>query len=383
MLCYQLSNSYQNLKHWITNSGLIISNPDEEHYGGVYSYFDEDKKKYSFLYPEITGYSTSSLSFFYNNSKDDNLLKLAKANSIWIIEIFKKYDCIIQGISNDKKRQKFAYTFDAAICVKGLLDYYKISGSLEILDTAKSILNWIVPAINDDGTILPFKNIELDIFEENNDVWYKKRGNLHIKVSIPFTQMYEITKDESFLNIAKKLCDVYPKFLKKDGSLSMHENSDEINLHTQSYALEGLLFTYGTTNSEKYLECCRNCLDWCSNKIEDDGSINLWSNSKYSSKSIYPVAQVIRLMLLVDSIDKSHQYTQDVKKLIKFMNSLQATSNDSKINGGYYEEFYKSVFGWKKRKKLNSWGSMFAIQALFWYENAEKTVFENSISSLY
>ena len=378
-----MSNSYKNLKHWITDSGLIVSNPNDENYGGAYSYYDEGKKKYSFLYPEITGYSASTLSFLYNNSKDDGLLKLAKANSDWINKIFKKFDCIIQGISNEQKRQKFAYTFDAAICVKGLLDYYKISNSLEVLDTAKSILKWIIPAINDDGTILPFKNIESNIFEESSDVWYKKKGNLHIKVSIPFTQMYEITKDESFLNVAKKLCNVYPKFLNKDGSLSLHENDHVINLHTQSYALEGLLFTYSVTIIEKYLECCRNCLDWCLKKIEDDGSINLWFNSKHSSKSVYSIAQVIRLMILVDSIDKSKYYSDNVKKLIKFMNTLQATSVNSKINGGYYEEFYKSLFGWKKRKKLNSWGSMFAIQSLYWYENYEKINFEKTVLSLY
>ncbi len=30
-----------------------------------------------------------------------------------------------------------------------------------------------------------------------------------------------------------------------------------------------------------------------------------------------------------------------------------------------------------RRKKLNSWGSMFAIQALFWAENPEKLILKN------
>ena len=378
-----MSGSYEYLKHWITDSGLIVSNPSDENYGGVYSYYDEREKKYSFLYPEITGYSTSTLSFLYSTSKNDHLLELAKANYEWLNKIFKKFGCIIQGISNDQKRQKFAYTFDAAICAKGILDYYKIDNSNNVLDTAKSLLQWIIPAINDDGTVLPFKNIEADVFEESADVWYRKKGNLHIKISIPFIQMYELTKNESFLKIAKKLCDTYPKFLRKDGSLSLHESYNEVNLHTQSYALEGLLFSYASTGAEEYLDCCKNCLDWCSKKIEDDGSINLWFNSKYSSKSVYPIAQVIRLMILVDSIENSNNYTNDIEKLIKFMNSLQSTSTDPKIHGGYYEEFSKSMFGWKKRKKLNSWGSMFAIQALYWYENPEKIDFQKSIWSLY
>ena len=88
-------------------------------------------------------------------------------------------------------------------------------------------------------------------------------------------------------------------------------------------------------------------------------------------------------MLLVDSIDKTNQFSSTIKKLIIFMNSLQTQNPDKKIHGGYYEEFYKSLLGWKKRKKLNSWGSMFAIQSLYWYENIENLDFHKSIWSLY
>ena len=378
-----MSSNYENLKNWISNSELIVSTPNNENYGGVYSFYDESEKKYSFLYPEITGYSASTLSFLYEISPNSKLDELAKANTTWLIKIFQKFDSIVQGISPDKKRQKFAYTFDAAICAKGLLDYYKINNSSELLDTAKSLLTWLIPAINSDGTVLPYKNLESNNFEEDSDVWYRKKGNLHIKISIPFVQMYELTRDEFFLNVAKKLCNTYPKYVQKNGSLSMHENTDEINLHTLSYALEGLLFSYASTGSNQYLECCMNCLNWCSKQIDNDGSINLWFNSKHSSKSIYPIAQIVRLMLLVDSIDKTNHYSANVKKLIEFIYSLQAKNLDPKINGGFYEEFYKTIFGWKKRKKLNSWGSMFAIQALFWAENPEKIDFKKSIWSLY
>ena len=378
-----MSSNYENLKNWVSNSELIVSDPNNENYGGVYSFYDENEKKYSFLYPEITGYSASTLSFLHEISPNSKLDELAKANTTWLIKIFQKFDSIVQGISSDKKRQKFAYTFDAAICAKGLLDYYKINNSSELLDTAKSLLTWIVPAINNNGTVLPYKNLESNNFEEDSDVWYRKKGNLHIKISIPFVQMYELTRDVSFLNIAKKLCDTYPKYVQKNGSLSMHENTDEINLHTLSYALEGLLFSYASTGSKQYLECCVNCLNWCSKQIDNDGSINLWFNSKHSSKSIYPIAQIVRLMLLVDSIDKTNHYSENVKKLIEFMHSLQAINLDPKINGGFYEEFYKTIFGWKKRKKINSWGSMFAVQALFWYENLETIDFKKSICSLY
>ncbi len=61
---------------------------------------------------------------------------------------------------------------------------------------------------------MPYKNLESNSFEEDSDVWYRKKGNLHIKISIPFMQMYELTKDESFLNSWKKLCKPYSKYVK-------------------------------------------------------------------------------------------------------------------------------------------------------------------------
>ena len=44
-------------------------------------------------------------------------------------------------------------------------------------------------------------------------------------------------------------------------------------------------------------------------------------------------------------------------------------NTDKSINGGFYEEFGKSIFGWKKTLKVNSWASMFSMQALFWLDN--------------
>jgi len=379
-----LSTNYESVKNWIVNSGLIISDNQDSNFGAVYSYFDESKKTYSFLYPEITGYCASACSFLYTLEKNNDYLKLADASSKWLIKLFENYGAIVQGIEySNSKRKKLAYSFDTAICAKGLLDCYNITNDPIILEYTKKFINWMLESLEDDGTLMPFMEIENKKFSQSDDVWYKQKSCLHIKTAMPLLQLFSITKDSEFLQKAEQICDTYPKFQLENGSYSIHEGTNVINLHTQSYALEGLLFAYNFTKKKEYLKSVRKALDWCVSNIENDGSISLWFNFKDKSKAVYPIAQVIRLLILMDKILKEEKYKSYTDKLVQFMTSLQAQNSDHRINGGFYEEFYKSMFGWKKRLKLNSWGSLFALQALHWYDNYDKIDFENSILTLY
>ena len=379
-----MSTSYENVKNWILNSGLVISHPNNENYGAVHSFLDKKNEKFGFLYPEITGYAVSTFCFLYQLEKNDQYIKLAKASSNWIIGIFEKFGGIIHGLEDENNsRKQLAYSFDTAICTKGLLDCFKLTKDERFLDYAKKLVEWLKGAITIQGTILPYMELKSNEFRESDEVWYKKSGCLHIKTSIPFVQLHQITKDKSYLDSAIKICNTYSRFQNQDGSFSLHENVKTINLHTMSYALEGLLYIFSVTKNEEYLQSIEKALDWCANQIGDDGSIGLWFNSKYKSKAVYPIAQIIRLMILLDKFHNNDKYIKNVLKLHSFMISLQANDSNQKVNGGFYEEFYKSMFSWKKREKLNSWGSLFAIQALYWFENYGKITFDESISNLY
>ncbi len=379
-----MSTSYKNLKNWILNSGLVITEPNDENYGGVHSFYDQNKEKFGFLYPEITGYNLSALCFLHQVEQNELYMKMAKASANWIIEIFQKFGAIVQGIDDENEsRKQLAYSFDTAICAKGLLDCYNLTKDEKFLKISKDLVNWIKRSLKDDGKILPFFQLKTNEFGESNEVWYKKWGCLHIKTSIPFIQLYQINKDNSYLESANKICNTFSRFQNEDGSFSLNENNQTINLHTMSYALEGLLCTYSITKNQKYLQSVEKALDWCTNQIAEDGSISLWFNSKYKSKAMYPIAQIIRLMILMDKLHNSNKFLKNILKLRSFLTSLQVIDSNQRINGGFYEEYYKTIIGWKKRKKLNSWGSLFALQGLYWYDNFEKINFEESITNLY
>ena len=87
-------------------------------------------------------------------------------------------------------------------------------------------------------------------------------------------------------------------------------------------------------------------------------------------------------MILVEKIS-DEKYSSHIEKLYSYLLQLQSKDSSNISNGGFYEEFYKTLFGWKKRYKLNSWGSMFALQALYWKENSSQITFDNEAKLLF
>lgn len=378
-----LSANFEQVKNWLTSSGLYVSDEADANYGAVNSFFDEKANRFGFLYSEITGYYISTMCFLYDKEKNQDYVKKAQSSVDWLIKIYERYGGIIQGISQDDSKQNLVYSFDTAICAKGLLDYYKISQNEKYLEYSLKMIDTISNAIEQDGTIRPFKKTGGQNFEESSEVWYKQKGCLHIKNAMTFAQLYETTKEEKYLQTAKKICDSYAQYQNKDGSISLHKNGKTINLHALCYALEGLLYCYHKTKDERYLKCCIDAVDWCATKIQGDGSIELWFNSKHRSKASYPVAQLIRIMILLDILQKNTKYKKHANALHSFLVSMQSKSEDVRRRGAFYEETYKSVLGWKKREKLNSWASMFALQALYWHENYDSVDFGKEIGLLY
>ena len=380
-----LPSSFQMVKNWLISSGINLAESSDKNNGAVHSFYDSKQNEYSFLYPEITGYFLSSLRFLYDVENNSDYLILAKNSGNWLCNLYEQNGGIIQGVMPGKSQIYDVYSFDTAICAKGLQDCFIITGEKKYLDYSTKMLDWIKKdVLNDNGTLKPLMNLESKKFEESNSAWYKKYGCYHIKTSIPFFQQYDISKNSEDLVVAKKICKNFEKFQKSNGSILLHQNENTIHLHSLCYALEGLIVAYGITGEKSYLLNCKKTLEWCSSQLEKDGSVNLWFNANYQkSKTSYHIAQLIRLMILVDKAENTSAFKKSIDDLHSFLLTLQSKDQGTKVNGGFYEEYYKGILGWKIRQRLSSWGSLFALQELYWYENYDKITFDDSITNLY
>jgi uncharacterized protein YyaL (SSP411 family) len=370
---------YEKVKNWLVSSGLCILDKNNLNVGAVHSYFDTKNNEYSFLYPEITGYYLSTLKFLYFKEKSEKYIEIAKLCGSWLMNVHQKYGGIVMGVGSESRMTDQIFSFDTSICAKGFLDLYEITGNEIYKEFAKKLIDWLVTkCVEEDGIVKPVMNRNTQEFMETS-MWYGKKSCFGIKLVMPLLQ-YD---DSQISKIAVKIADTYKKFQNPGGEFILHPGSNSVNLHSHSYTLEGLIYAYAHLKDSNYLDSCKKGLDWVVDNMNEDGSVFLWTNFNYKSKAAYPIAQLIRIMVLVDSIDRSTKYLTPAKKLTDFLLTLQAQEEDPKMNGGFYEEFHKSVFGWKKQHRINSWTSMFALQALDWIENHDKISFDVSVSHLY
>jgi len=370
---------YERVKNWLISSGLCVQDKSDPNVGAVHSFYDTKKNEFGFLYPEITGYYLSTMKFLYNQEESDKYLEIAKLCGKWLSSIYDRYGGIVMGVGSEQRMLDQIFSFDTSICAKGFLDLYEISGDEQCKQYAKKMLDWLVSkCVEEDGTVKPVMNRKSQQFMET-PMWYAQKGCFGIKLVMPFLQ-YEEPK---FKEIAIKIVNTFTKFQNQDGSFALHLGSKSVNLHSHCYAMEGLVYAYSVLKDPKYLESCKRGLDWVVKNTNEDGSIFLWTNFNYKSKAAYPIAQLIRLMTLVDRGENKPRYKEAAGHLTDFLLTLQATEENPKMNGGFYEEFYKSVLGWKKQSRINSWTSMFALQAINWIENYNTASFENSIKYLY
>lgn len=378
-------DSFVRLKRWLLDSGLAVTNAADNNKGGVYSHYDVGVREYGFLYPEITGYYVSALGFLNCTSPDLSIVSRAKTSADWLSGIYAQYGGIPQGIYEKKRAQNLWYTFDTGVCAQGLLDCHLMTGEQKYMETAETLLGWIAEeALTSDGTIKPVYDVDSGRFVRDDNLWYKQKCCLHIKAAIPFCTLYGIKNDPALLETIHRICGALEKFRLKDGSVAIHQNSGVIHMHTMCYAAEGLLRAFAATGNVGYLEDVCKSLDWVVQRISGDGSTHLWFNSRYrQSKTSYHVAQLVRLMILADRATGDTKYYAHARTLAGFLLTLQAESTDARADGGFYEERRKTLIGWRRSDKINSWGSMFALQALHWLECYDSIDFADTVEMLY
>lgn len=371
-------NSIDLVKKWLIDSGIQNIGTVKETNGGFNGYFDIKKKDYPFVYSEITGYGITTLLYMWEMEKKKALIDKAKLAVDWLMTNaydkcggFKtRYFRLENGIYSFQN--SIVHTFDAGIILYSIVSLFNDTKEQKYLDIAKNVANFLLNGQKKDGLFNAMYDAENEKYVDTNDKWSTQSGSYHAKLALGMIELFNVTKNNSYMNSVKKMCDSALKFQKNDGRFSTFGTSGGTHLHPHSYSAEGLLFAGIKLNEKKYIKSAVRACEWALNNQLDNGGIPfLFSNEgkfvQYERTDI--LSQVMRLGCMLISLGElDRKYADNLLRLRERLIQFQLT-NEKGINekGGFLFGF---DFDGTKKDHVNSWCSMFAYQALQMYEKS-------------
>jgi len=344
---------------WLLSSGI------QSKAGGFHSWYDLEKKDHSYLYSEITGYGITALLFLSELLKDKKIIKKAEKAAEWI-ERIAIHPCggVRTRLYKEDSRADAAYSFsgarifsfDTGMVLYGLISLYKVTNKKRHLDIATKLGDFIIDKMqNSDGSLSPIYDANIEELIEPCDKWSSQSGAFGAKVSMGITDLYRVTKKEKYKEASLKLCNHAISLQDKSGRFITDRLSGSTHVHPHSYAAEGLWYTGTCLDEDKFIRSARGATEWIFNHLASSGINELYSPIENSFNDFMRtdiLAQSMRLGIIFSIKEK-------IEKLKDLLMGYQYTS------GGQRGGFLYSV----DDKHLNSWCSMFALQALALYKN--------------
>jgi len=358
---------------WILHSGIQNISEDKKKHGGFNSWFDLDKKNYKYIYSEITGYGKTTLSFLYDRTGDSLFLERAVLAGEWLLDnAFHELGGVRTRyyLDDDKEAADYSfesgqlYTFDSGMALFGLLSLYKFSKDKRFLDGAIKIGKFLVDKCQKpDGSLFAYYDSARGLVSEYKK-WSTQSGSFHAKTAMGLSLLYEMSGDIKYLKSAESLCDAALKFQEKDGRFVTFFEGGGTHLHPHLYSCEGLLFVGRKLNNEKYISAAVSGIIWALSNVKDGGILNyLFMGGSFN---LYERTDALSQLLRLSSfcLQKGligDDYQEKIKSLASRLLNFQ-----EKESGGFYYGFHDNG---EKLNHINSWCTMFALQALCYYDD--------------
>jgi len=373
-----MNNSILLTKKWLLSSGIQNIGKEQKANGGFNSWYDVDKKNYCYIYSEITGYGISTLLFLDKYLKDNLFLHRAEAAADWIINIAmhksggvktRYYLYKAEGQEKYSFDSEILYTFDTGMVLNGMVNLFKVVKDKKYLDACVNMADFLMDKmLKDDNSFYAYLDTKQDSLVDVEDKWSTQSGSYHAKLAIGFVDLYYAANDEKYKEVAIKICEHALAFQTEEGRFVTSRDTGNTHIHPHCYSAEGLFYTGVKFGVSKYVESAKKAILWVlDNQLESGGVSPLYvkSENKFvENERTDTLAQVLRLgSLLIKYGFLDIKYIDALEKLKNRL--LQFQEKDGLQAGGFKYGFEENG---KKLDHLNSWCTMFVIQALLLYD---------------
>lgn len=362
---------------WLLESGIQNTDENSNVYGSFNAWYDANEKLFSFAYSEITGYGISTLSYLNKLKRNGLLAERSKIAADWLVDkAYSANDAFFCRFENGKFMDRFC-TFDAGMCLKGLTSLYSATKDGKYLRISMKIADWMADKMQKkDGSFYTRYFKEKNQFEENGNKWSKQPGSFLAKASIGLLSLHKISGDEKYKEVARKICDFALKLQQEDGRFVTDNKDKSTFVHAHCYTVEGLMAAGAMLDEKKYVKSAVNALNWIiRHQMPSGGFPAYYTDNKFVNVESPDISsQIIRLYLLMKNfraIDGTSLDGMNLESGIKRIFDFQCMDNEKQAYGGFMSGkawFYPEN---KNAKHVNSWVTMFIVQAVNMYLNKE------------
>jgi len=363
--------------NWLANSHIRHANNHAVSRGGLNDGYDWIQHRYSFIYSEITGYGVSIFVNAYRWTGDASYLTLAREAAEFIIQIMSHVNqkehigAVPKGYSLARYEPLHQYfSFDAAMCLQGLLDLNALQPSPDLAQAAYSIGNWLISKMQrKDGAFFSLYDAAADESEHLGLNFFDDFGCLHTKHAIGLLKLYRQNRDSRFLDAAQRVCTWALTLQDSDGAIRATERQPEVVSHAYCYALEGLLYAHADLGEERFLQAVIRAGYWLKRCQGQDGAIQIgyerrwWRPDRKIRKWLKPgrvsdaTSQAIRIWMILYYQTGQKTFLEASQKSASFLRGMQCidSPDQDQLGGFYFQPGHPIQF---------TWCTMFAVHAL-------------------
>jgi len=304
---------------WLQSAPVVRSD------GRVISWVNPERPGYP--YPEIAGYLLSLLSWEGSSTAETR-------------------DRIASGLAADMSvrggvgRWGIDYAFDAGMALTGLLRHEQIGGCLPEPAMADRLYDFVVRCV-------AARSAYVGESDTDPSHWSVSYGCHLLKLTIPLTAYEEA---RSLLGpsdwVRQLVADLVPLY--DEGRFRVNELSGETYTHAHCYAVEGLL-TLDGRGLGGFRPVIEGAADWLARVQLEDGGLPSRHDGDHALAGAHTdcTAQALRIWSLVDR----QGYSPQISRAAGFLHEME--------KGGAFRYRPDS-------DDMNTWATMFAVQALRW-----------------
>jgi uncharacterized protein YyaL (SSP411 family) len=370
---------------WLARSNLYHTEPNSPAQGGVNQGYNWQARSYPFVYSEITGYAISMFVNAHGWQLGDDYLTLARQSARFVTRIQREAEAdqlsgaLPHGLTLPSLavRRQY-YSFDAAMCLQGLLDLQRLEPSDEWLNAARGIGDWLLTRMQQpEGSFLAMYDAPTRTERHPEDTLFGDGGCLHAKHAIGLLKLSQATHEPRYAEAARRVCDWVLRLQDADGAFWSSAPRQQVVSHTHCYATEGLLFAYYVLGDERYREAAARAGRWLLKAQNADGSISIvykkpwWRMGRRLPEILFPrrvtdaTPQAIRIWLSLYYLEGDTRFLTACRQAQRFVERMQCVSGaDANAIGGFYY--------WPGHPMMFAWCGMFAAHALFALEHYQR-----------